>query len=240
MATAYDIIYGALRKIGAVPVGDTLSAEDGTTGLEQLNALLDVWSTEHLAVFNNNEYVLTLQAGKASYSIGSGGDFDIPRPLRLSGAYTRLQPTGTTVDYPCTEVDFTRWSKIGIKSQPGPWPKVMYFNTSFPLAELIFWPVPSQNAEFHLWVDMVFSQFANLTDTVSLPQGYMLALQTNLALLLAPEYGVEPSPQLQDQARATKKALKALNATPTATSTYDGAIIAGNANDAGWILTGGF
>lgn len=240
MTTAYDIIHGALRKIGAIAVGETLSADDSTTGLEQLNAMLDLWSTEHLAVFNNNEYVLQLQAGKSNYTIGTGGDFNIARPLRLSGAYTRLQPTGTTVDYPCTEVDFTRWSKIGIKNQPGPWPKVMYFNTSYPLAQLIFWPVPSQNAEFHLWADMVFSQFANLTDSVTLPQGYMLALQTNLAVLLAAEYGTQPAPELVEQARMAKKTIKALNATPPGTSTYDGVLVGGNVNDAGWILTGGF
>jgi len=240
MTTAYDIIHGALRKIGAIAVGETLSADDSTTGLEQLNALLDLWSTEHLAVFNNAEYVLQLQAGKASYTVGTGADFDMPRPLRLSGAYTRLQPTGTTVDYPCTEVDFSRYSRIGIKNQPGPWPKVMYFNTSYPLAELIFWPVPSQNAEFHLWVDMVFSQFTDITDTVTLPQGYLLALQTNLAVLMAPEYGTQPAPELVEQARMSKKAIKALNATPPGTSTYDSVLVGGNVNDASWILTGGF
>lgn len=240
MTTAYDIIHGALRKIGAIAVGETLAPEDSTTGLEQLNAMLDLWSTQHLAVFNNTETVLQLQAGKASYSVGAGGDFDMPRPLRISGAYTRLSPTGTTVDYPCAEVDYSAYARIGLKSQPGPWPKVMYFNTSFPLAEITFWPVPSQNAEFHLWADMVFSQFANLTDTVVLPQGYMLALQTNLALLLAPEYGVQPSSDLVQLARSSKKSLKALNATPTATSTYDGVLVGAGANDAGWILNGGF
>lgn len=240
MTTAYDIIYGALRKLGAVAVGETLTSEDGTTGIEQLNALLDTWSTEHLAIFNNVETVLQLQAGKSTYSVGSGGDFDMARPLRISGAYTRLQPTGSTVDYPCQEVDYTRYARIGIKNQPGPWPKVMYYNTSFPLAQMIFWPVPSQNAEFHLWTDMVFSQFVDLTDTVTLPQGYFIALQTNLALLLAPEYGVQPAPELVQMARSSKKALKSLNATPTDVSTFDGAIVAGNGNDAGWILTGGF
>ncbi len=240
MTTAYDIIHGALRKIGAIAVGETLAPEDSTTGLEQLNAMLDLWSTQHLAVFNNTETVLQLQAGKASYSVGAGGDFDMPRPLRISGAYTRLSPTGTTVDYACAEVDYSAYARIGLKSQPGPWPKVMYFNTSFPLAEIIFWPVPSQNAEFHLWADMVFSQFMDLTDDVVLPQGYMLALQANLALLLAPEYGVAPSPGLVQLARSTKKSLKALNATPTATSTYDGVLVGAGANDAGWILNGGF
>lgn len=240
MTTAYDIIHGALRKIGAIAVGETLAPEDSTTGLEQLNAMLDLWSTEHLAVFNNTETVLQLQAGKASYTVGTGGDFDMPRPLRISGAYTRLNTSGSAVDFPCAEVDYTRYARIGLKDQPGPWPKVMYFNTSFPLAEMIFWPVPSQGVEFHLWADMVFSQLANLTDTVSMPQGYLIALQTNLALLLAPEYGVQPSPDLVQLARSSKKALKALNATPQAVSTYDGALVGSGAADAGWFLNGGF
>jgi hypothetical protein len=37
-----------------------------------------------------------------------------------------------------------------------------------------------------------------------------------------------------------KKAIKALNATPPGISTYDGVLVGGNVNDAGWILTGGF
>jgi hypothetical protein len=240
MTTVYDIIHGALRKIGAIAVGETLSADDGTTGLEQLNGMLDLWSTQHLAVYNNVESVFTLQAGKATYTVGTGGDFNMERPLRLSGAYTRLSPTGTTLDYPCDEIDYTRYAAIGLKSQPGPWPKVMYFNTSFPLAQITFWPVPSQGGEFHLWSDMVLSQFVDLTDSVNMPPGYVLALQTNLALLLAPEYGVSPSPDLAEQARSSKKILKALNATPTATSTFDGVLVSGNAIDAGWFLNGGF
>jgi hypothetical protein len=240
MTTATDIIQGALRKIGAIAVGETLGADDATTGLEQLNAMLDLWSVEHLAIYNNVESVFTLQAGKASYTVGAGGDFDMARPLRLSGAYTRLNPTGQSVDYRCGEIDYTRYARIGLKSQPGPWPKAMYYNTSFPLATLTFWPVPSSGAEFHLWSDMVLSQFADLTDDVNLPQGYVLALQTNLALLLAPEYGTSPSPELTLQARMSKKAIKALNATPQALSTYDGVLVGGNATDAGWILSGGF
>lgn len=240
MTTANDLIIGALRKIGQYTVGETLKAEDASTGLEQLNALLDIWSNEHLAIYNNVENVLTLTPGKSTYTIGTGGDFNIPRPLRISGAYSRLNPTGASVDYPCQEIDFAKYSRIGLKSQPGPWPKVMYYNTGFPLAELKLWPVPSQGAEFHFWADMLFNQFANLTDTVSMPQGYVLALQTNLACLIAPEYGTEPSPQLVAQARSTKKILKATNMTPVATSTFDGALVPGNANDAGWYLVGGF
>lgn len=240
MATAQDIILGALRKIGIYTVGETLDADDATTGLEQLNALLDMWSNEHLAVYNNVENVLTLNAGQGSYTVGTGGDFNIQRPLRISGAYSRLQPTGTTVDFQCYEVDFERYAQIGLKSQPGPWPKVMYYDSAYPLATLYFWPVPSQAVEFHFWTDMVFTDFASLTTAVSFPPGYFLALQTNLAVLLAPEYGITPDANLMEQARATKKILKSTNMIPQSQSQYDGSIAPQNSNDAGWILTGGF
>lgn len=240
MTTAYDIITGALRKIGQYTVGETLQSEDATTGMEQLNALLDMLSNEHLAIYDNVETVLTFIAGKSTYTVGPGGDFNMDRPLRISGAYTRLSPSGTTLDYPCNEVDYTRYAAIGLKSQPGPWPKVMYYDSAYPLAQLFVWPVPSQNAEFHLWADMLFSQFSDLTDTVSMPPGYVLMLQTNLALLLAPEYGIEPSPQLVEQARKAKAAIKSTNAKPQALSTYDGVLTGSNINDAGWILHGGF
>lgn len=240
MTTANDIIAGALRKIGQYTVGETLKPEDAATGLEQLNAMLDLWSNEHLAVFNNVENVLTLTPGKASYTIGQGGDFNVQRPLRITGAYTRLSPTGSSVDYPCAEVSFEKYAGIGLKTQPGPWPKVMYYNTGYPLSTIQLWPVPSQGAEFHLWADMTFTQFTSLTQAVSMPQGYMLALQTNLAVLLAPEYGTSASAELIQQARSSKKILKSTNMTPVAETTHDRALVGGNANDAGWFLTGGF
>jgi hypothetical protein len=240
MTTALDIIKGALRKIGQYAPGETIAAADSTDALDQLNAMLDLWSTEHLAIYNNVETVFNFTSGKGSYTVGTGGDINIARPLKITGGYTRITNANSNVDYPCTEIAFDQYAAIGLKNQPGPWPKAMYYNTNYPLAQLVFWPVPSSGYEFHLWTDMVFSQFSGLTSTVSMPQGYILALETNLACLIAPEYGVQPSPELKEQARSFKRLIKDLNQTPQNPSTYDGAIAGRPANDAGWILHGGF
>lgn len=240
MTTALDIIKGALRKLGQYSSGETLDADDATDALDQLNAMLDVWSTEHLAVFNNVENVFNFTAGKGTYTLGPSGDINIVRPLRISAAYTRITSGSSSIDYPCREVAFEQYSAIGVKNQPGPWPKAMYYNTAYPLAQLSFWPVPSSGYEFHLWTDMVYSEFTGLTSVVSMPQGYILALQTNLALILAPEYGVTPSAELKEQARATKRLVKDMNATPQPTVAYDAAIAGRPGRDASWILHGGF
>lgn len=241
MTTALDIITGALRRINAYAPGETLSAQDANDALTLLNDLLDTWSTEHLTVFNNNEFTFTLQPGKYSYTIGTGGDVNTPRPLRITNVYTRITASGSTgIDYPCQVISGDEYTSIGLKAQPGPWPKVVYYNENFPLGNLLFWPAPNTAGEVHLWTDNIFSLFSNLTDQVSLPQGYARALKLNLALELAPEYKKPVEPILVEQARTAKAALKALNANPMAPATYDQAIGHTNARDAGWILHGGF
>jgi hypothetical protein len=75
-----------------------------------------------------------------------------------------------------------------MKSQPGPWPKLVYYNSGWPLGELVFWPVPRSGVEFHLWTDQVFTAL-NLTDVVNLPRGYFMGLQYSLAEFCAPSTG---------------------------------------------------
>lgn len=169
------------------------------------------------------------------------GDFPIARPLRVTNAYTRLTTSGqSNIDYPCDIWSLDQYSGIGLKSQPGPWPKVLFFNPGFPYASMSVWPVPNGAAELHMWTDSIFSAFANVTDSFSLPQGYTRALKLSLGLELAPEYGKKLDPLLIVQAKKAKDALRALNANPPSPSSYDGGIVAAGRADAGWILHGGF
>jgi hypothetical protein len=53
---------------------------------------------------------------------------------------------------------------------------------------MTFWPVPG-SGEMHIFAETVLQGFGSLSDTVTLPQGYSLAIHRNLAELLMPEYG---------------------------------------------------
>jgi len=237
--TALDLITGALRKIGQYAPGETLAAADAMDALDSVNGLLDMWSAQKLTVYNNIETVLPLTAGQSSYTVGLTGYFNIERPLRIDKAYSRITTGNGSVDFPCQLTTLEKYGSIGLKSQPGPWPKIAYYNTSYPLANLIFWPVPQTNVEFHLWTEQVFTSL-DLSTTLSMPRGYYLGLQFAVAELLCPEYGVAVPPDVRRFAKEFKAVIKSLNGSPQAESGVDMAIVSSNGNNAGFILTGGF
>ena len=237
--TALDLITGAMRKTGEYAPGEPIAAQDANDALDVLNGFLDVLSNESFAVFNNNENVVTLTPGKQVYTVGMGGEINMQRPLRITNAYSRLTTSNGAVDFQCDVKDTAFYTSIGMKMQPGPWPKALYFNTGYPLAQLFFWPVPNQPLEFHFWTDMLL-QSVNLTDALNLPQGYYLWLQYALAENLCVEYGIPVPADIRRLASQYKKTIKRNNMNPTRDMAVDGAIAASGGSDAGFILTGGF
>jgi hypothetical protein len=55
------------------------------------------------------------------------------------------------------------------------------------------------------------TQPATLATELFFPPGYMRAFAYNLAMEMAPEFGVEPSPQVQRIAMTSKRNLKRIN-----------------------------
>lgn len=171
------------------------------------------------------------------------GQINIQRPLRVLQGFTRLTTSGISqVDYPMTMISVEQWAGIGLKNQPGPWPKVLYYDATMPLATMYFWPNPSQGGEVHLWTDNLFTDLLTLNTPVTLPQGYLRFLKIALAREIWTTYrAMQPFPPLlQDLYREAKNAVKNLNAQNQAVAEYDRAIAGRSRNDAGWILHGGF
>jgi hypothetical protein len=54
-------------------------------------------------------------------------------------------------------------------------------------------------------------QVANLSTVLYYPPGYLRAFTYNLAMEIAPEFGVEPSPQVKRIAMTSKRDLKRIN-----------------------------
>src|ERR1700747_1296862 len=132
------------------------------------------------------------------------------------------------------------YNEFGLKFNPGPWPLVLAWQPTFPLGTFWVYPNPSTAAEVHLFTDLIFTDFTNLTQNVNFPQGYTRALKKLVALELAPSWGKSVTRELQRQAAEARAFIKRLNASPIVTLRYDSEIVRSQQNDAGWIVHGGF
>jgi hypothetical protein len=170
------------------------------------------------------------------------GNFAFERPLRIRSGYTRVTGgVANGLDYmlECQNT-LERYNEIGFKGVAGPWPYLLTYQPTFPLATLWVYPNPQAANEVHLFVDYQISEFPLLTTQVNLPPGYSRAYKKLLALELCPIFGKTPSPQLILQAKQAKQLLMDLNVSPVTTLRYDSDLVYSRHTDASWIMSGGF
>lgn len=86
MATALSLINGAMDVIGTKAVNETLQAADAQDGLRRLNQVVASWRTQFGTILAVQRTIFPLVANQQTYTIGLGGDFDVPRPVTIPAA----------------------------------------------------------------------------------------------------------------------------------------------------------
>jgi hypothetical protein len=76
---------------------------------------------------------------------------------------------------------------------------------------MVIYPVPLRLLEWHFISVEKLTQPAGLATALTFPPGYLRAFRYNLACEMAPEFGVEPSAQVQRIAMYSKRNLKRIN-----------------------------
>jgi hypothetical protein len=76
---------------------------------------------------------------------------------------------------------------------------------------MYIYPKPTQLLEWHFISVQELTEPATLATELFFPPGYMRAFAYNLAMEIAPEFGVEPSPQVKRVAMTSKRNLKRIN-----------------------------
>jgi hypothetical protein len=201
-----SLIKSALRKVGAVSSGQTPPAAEMQDALDELNLMLDQWSTKSLMVYAVTTESLTLTAGQSEYTWGTGGDFTTARPVLIQSGYVREGgASGGTNDIPI-EIKGGKdtYNLIAEKSTEGR-SYSLWYEPEFPLGKVRLYPTADGNAD-QLFLDTwkALSAFTGLTQTVAVPPGYESALVWQLARRIAPEYGYTLT---TDERRMAKEAL---------------------------------
>jgi len=235
MATTRELLSGAHRLLGLVNSGNVLPEAVYQDNLVALNQMIDSWSTERLAVFCTQDQTYYWEAGARIRTLGPTGDFvyilatqsEIPivtqdedyigvddattqRPILLDDS-TFFRDPSTNVSYGIKFINQLQYNNIAVKTVQSTYPQVMFVNMTFPDITLSVYPVPSRMLEFHFISVQPLANATTLATDLAFPPGYLRAFRYNLALELAPEFNVEPPPEVRRVAMYSKRNLKRIN-----------------------------
>lgn len=205
--TAYDLIKGSMRLIGAIAPGETPTAMEANDGLDTLNDLLEAWSTENLSVWGSANDTFATVAGQAVYTIGPGGNWNGDRPVRIRDGYCTYQGA----DFPLLQWGQDDYNAVILKTlRQDIVERFLYVNDN-PLGLITLYPVPSGVVNVTFPIDRVLTQVPTLATVLVYPPGYYIAMKHALAIMLAPDYGRIVSQEVKDVATITKADISRAN-----------------------------
>lgn len=214
ITTPVDLISLSLKTAGVIGVGQTPDFSDTNDCFVILNSMIAQWNRNRWLVYNLVDTAL-VSTGAQSYTVGAGGDFNIPRIDRLETAYVRLMrgSPGNPFDFPLVLLQSHEdYAAITLKSLTT-FPTSIFLDSDFPLGRVFVWPVPASGQfEIHLVTKNVLSQFADLTTTIMLPPEYTDALIWNLSVRIRPLYQLPPEPTITALAKNALGVIRSANA----------------------------
>ena len=207
----------ALRLLGVAASEMPLTADMAQSALDALNAMLSGWATEKLLTFTRPRLTLPLVAGKASYTWGLEpgelvpADISGPPPVRLEICLLNIGGSPAQ-EWPVQVLTQTQYELgIALKALTSPYPTWAYLEQSRPYAVLRI-PVPDLPYTLILLPWQEREPYTHWDHVLSWPAGYERTMYFNLAVDMAPQYGIEPSPTILRLAEDSKRLLGNVNA----------------------------
>jgi hypothetical protein len=140
------------------------------------------WTRERIEVTMTNAAV--------SYTIGAGGDKDIPRPMKLLSIQYR---DSSGDDYPLIVMDEDEYDEVKDKDEVGD-PDKVFYKPSYPLAKLFVHPVKATitSEKLEAVVERLLYDFTQASDNPDLPPEWHGPITWALAAWMAADLGLPP------------------------------------------------
>lgn len=208
LTSARDLLKAALRLIRITEA----TPEEWNDALYAANQMLDAWDADRPSIFTLNINDFPFVMGDQTYSLGTGGDFDLARPSKLERASVVIPANAAQpLELPLDMLSDAEWQDVHVKLVQSAYPRKMYDDGAHPFRNLSFWPIPTVTCSFRLYSWAPLLKFASLDTKVILPPGYLEAIKYNLAPRLAPEFGVQTPTEVAVLAESSLAKIKTQN-----------------------------
>ena len=237
MAVVSTMILRSMRLTGEKARGATLDTNEQTELLAELNTFMDACANERLLCYQITQDSVAIAASTGPLTVGPGATFNITRPTRLVDPCFVRDASG--YDSPLKIIEMESYGSLRLKSVGYTYPTHIAYDYGYSAtstATLYLYPLASGGLTLFINSWKQLGNFSTLTQTVMLPPGYQLFIESNFAIHTAAGV-VTVSPELAKMAKESKAAIKGLNA-PQATPImqFDTGIASGSRRSS--ILTG--
>lgn len=211
--TALELLRSSFRLAGVLHEGQGPNADDITDGLFVWNAMLDAWNLERFYMYTVQRAEFALVAGQQVYTIGTGANFNVPRPIKIESAGSIVQGDGTLpYEKPIQMVTPEQWRDIQLKKIPSGMTDALWYQPALPNGLINLFPVPADSANkiaLYCWTQL--GQIANAGVTITFAPGYVDAMRYLLAMKLAPEWFKMPKQEVIAMAASTRAVVMEIN-----------------------------
>lgn len=184
--TAYGIISDAYHDAGLLARLEEPDSDQLADGMRRLCDVINLWQTQGLKLFTLENLEIPLTAGKSTYSLGPGGDVDMTKPLRGLQGYI-LQAVGNS-RRPLTVMSWDDYMRLSQVTGNDGMVNSFFINKQSSMLYVFFWNTPDiteASNTAHILFQRQAPNPINLTDDVSFPQEWRIALRWGLADELA-------------------------------------------------------
>lgn len=178
--TARQVCQAAFRKLSVYGPNETMTADDASVALSDLNWMLKSWQSEGANLWRETDLTFPTVIGQATYAL-------TPTPNDI------LEARITESNNPQYQRPLQRWGRgeyanIPNKTSPGS-PTAYEVNRQRDTVSITLWPVPSQVWNVVYTADRTIEDVTDLEETIDVPQMWLECVVYNLAVRLYPSYG---------------------------------------------------
>ena len=207
--TVLDQLKRSLRIIRQLAPGRAPGPSETADAIVVLNAMLDQANTSPLKRYNTRIDAFDLEAGKYVYTLGPGGDWDIPRPVTITKA-SRIQLGTSPIHTPIAVWGEDDWQNIRLQEVASATiPLGIYPDGAIPVQNVHVWPGAGPGYQIELYSGQQIAAFSATSDTIVAPQGYLEWMAYEWAKRLATEWGKEWRPECEQLLREARASIKA-------------------------------
>lgn len=221
--TGREFCQQALRLVNILDAVETIDAEQLRDTFQILGDVVEELSINRQLIYRVVRTVFTLTSGQASYTIGPGGQFNVPRPLWIDnvGVIPNISQTPVLETPIGPMLTMDQYAAIPVKTIAGPFPTMAFYDYEYDpsllvgLANVKVYPVPNTStARLVLYLPTPIPAFGTYGEDYTFPPGYRRLIKYKLAAEMCGFYERAVPQRVEKTLMKAERDVKAANFRP--------------------------